>query len=1396
MACSNELLHLRLLRDDLGDLDIEDIQDELIDRQIFTRADCEQLLAEVNLDHRLDLMFTILEHKLHSGKIMIVKDFLSVLEPFYRWIVEKHEEELKKGKTSSIKKNSPIDKYLSYQTNSNIPNIDELNVYRRKDLWQIQKCLKELKHGVRGRRYLFVEGGFGTGKWTLVSQACENYSIVHRMGFKIFYLNLANCNAPEQTLELLENLSIQMETDYKSDDITYNGRYPTNEIQLRIRKLRQRIEDKFPSCLLVLSHVRDPKLIKDFDLKCKTLVITSNKDVIASVNVTERLVHTLGRGFTENESMELFGKALRLKSDHLPKEAHDIHHTCRGNPFVIKLIARKMSEYGSAYDNASDATVVGIWCKLAHDLKSQSITIENMTIKSILEQLSPEEQEAFRSLVIFRDNVKIPQVVLQRYWALSAAETETRATKLINKGLLDKRYWKDQQIFYVLHYVCYSFLLKENPNDKHANLHRRLVESYRIEEAMNNRRELDLLQFFPNDNYFHFYIANHLEKSQMFPLFSNLFLDFGFLEQKLRYTGLPNTVGDLRLYQKHIFVQERDPESYAETLHDFLMSVEVLLSKSADTCLLQLALNCRGLIAEKAETQALRYNNRVWFCDIDHTHQHQLVQVPKPPIKVRFQNTSSALVSLDNNQISMVDLSPWYSAPVTIFDGNQGSVQLMHIANKMLVALDEAGSVNVWSMKNVPSDRNARQHESDSWNVRLRSQNLRPQDPSDRFSSFCIVKKKTPPDSCEMFAITEKGGLYIYNGFNTFTEHTRFNTKISKTYIMKPLIDDPLRIPKILLLTENNIGVIFNLSSTSVEHSFEEHRVINVHYIRNALISVSSNQIRLRRLKRNNRNQLESSNPEVIYNTPSQHRITCSAISDDSLYVILGTTQGISIFSIRDQCEVLRTNISHSILDVDIHPLDDDQFRYMLISSSEDSGNVINMYSLMVTPAKQLISNQFQLQGSSSFLADLDHQPVTIKTVDRKRIIQELQYGVFPDRDDFCQSTQLVENKPLTSELKRCVQSRSGFYVGLKNGKVLRLSQWANPGDGTEPENVLALGKAITVLKYYDDLQVLVAATEDNCIVRFEEDADIEIKEEVCECYLHKDQYLVLVYEHCAVEILNVETKQIEFRLGQSLTYGASVCDEQYLIICTTNGAIYQLGFKADENETPFLQELHVYAPPENIPLRRISSCALSANGELLAVGYKHGAIEVYSMDEHRLIATLDSHKAAVASLYFSPWKDPNCPHILVSVGEQIAFWNLDYVINNPRLDSTDFKRRSNRYKSRSALNSPAMDIRRTSMGSSGVASPLAASPARNGSLIFDFNEAGRHWLGKTGPSDKPHLLSCIKLIGSTQKLTFNGDFSKFFTIDDEGYLYYLRLYEPGRDCSKLAPPNGSSLLI
>lgn len=133
----------------------------------------------------------------------------------------------------------------------------------------------------------------------------------------------------------------------------------------------------------------------------------------------------------------------------------------------------------------------------------------------------------------------------------------------------------------------------------------------RIPEALNKRSELNLLQL-PNDNYFHYYIGYHLKGAgtAYHPLYKQLYNDFGFLEQKLRYSGLSNTLGDFKLYGDQIC-----DRSVFDDLTEFLAYIEEYLSISEDTCLLQYALSKDRYIGALARQQAERFNDRIWFSD-------------------------------------------------------------------------------------------------------------------------------------------------------------------------------------------------------------------------------------------------------------------------------------------------------------------------------------------------------------------------------------------------------------------------------------------------------------------------------------------------------------------------------------------------------------------------------------------------------------------------------------------------------------------------------------------------------------------------------------------------------------------------------------------------------------
>lgn len=165
--------------------------------------------------------------------------------------------------------------------------------------------------------------------------------------------------------------------------------------------------------------------------------------------------------------------------------------------------------------------------------------------------------------------------MLQLYWSKSAIEVENIVTKFDKFYLLEKHNFLVQQCSLPFHY--YSYLAQVVSDEEKKQMHCQLVQSYKyvlslhiyiyhylielinhivffcsIESLIATRTEPNMITLFPDDKYFYFFIGYHLKNAGMFSLFPKLYLDLGFLEQKLRATGLPNTIGDLKKYSKFI----------------------------------------------------------------------------------------------------------------------------------------------------------------------------------------------------------------------------------------------------------------------------------------------------------------------------------------------------------------------------------------------------------------------------------------------------------------------------------------------------------------------------------------------------------------------------------------------------------------------------------------------------------------------------------------------------------------------------------------------------------------------------------------------------------------------------------------------------------------------------
>lgn len=136
----------------------------------------------------------------------------------------------------------------------------------------------------------------------------------------------------------------------------------------------------------------------------------------------------------------------------------------------------------------------------------------------------------------------------------------------------------------------------------------------------------------------------------------------------------------------------------------------------------------------------------------------------------------------------------------------------------------------------------------------------------------------------------------------------------------------------------------------------------------------------------------------------------------------------------------------------------------------------------------------------------------------------------------------------------------------------------------------------------------------------------------------------------------------------------------------------------------------------------------------------------------------------------------------MVSISEEICFWNITHVLNNP-IESSSI--RSSQRFNRSRLDKRTSITNGNNSNSNGCNGNNHLQPNTFANILTNcdinngnYQQNGTNpWIGKTGATDKPELLSCIKFVGSsTEKLFVNSSFDEFLTIDNEGEIYYLRI--------------------
>lgn len=1031
------------------------------------------------------------------------------------------------------------------------------------------------------------------------------------MNFRIYWLNVSKCCTQELVLEKMHRLKVLLQAD--DLDIkynTYSGNTKNEIIHMRnyLRKILEQPE--FKECLIVLTDVQDENIVKAFDLKCKIFMTTrhiENLEYIPSSNKTTLEIH---KGFLHQESMELFSKAF---NEHLPPDMPNyiekFHEICNGHPFIMCLIAKTFQNFKESENNRK--TRCDKWMKNLSEYKLQDKDNQiKMSVEESLKFLDVRHQICYKKMVIFTDNSDIPFKVLEKIWETDSHQTEEIVLKLTKYSLIEKPISEEYDKACSLHYLHFHFLKQQVPEVDQRIYHRHLIEKYEIEKIIRERKELDL--DFPNDNYFYYFIPYHLKGAKMDHLF-DLYLDFGFLEQKMRLTLLPNTVGDLIRFEKEITRNEPEREKLLAELIDFLTKSEQLIFKSNDVNLLQCALTSFGSVQEAAQNQMKKFTDRVWMDDVNHEeNQTQIVQLTggSQPQLVRFVKPNDnlvCLISLQDNNILLHDISQDYPDDPVLYRNELSHSMITDMQvfrNHAFLTLNDHGKLSIYTLKHSPTRRvsgPSRVTTSRSLDSLYSKFLHRLEGGADTFTCFNVFEHQTTADKLQIDLMigTIQGNIKFYQWkANKFEENKKIQIKTGFNHLfrMAHILHDYV----LLLNRHGEIQYISLINSGSLAASrpwnplkspINLHQSICVHTKSPISLCVSKHKVV------QVTHETVRKSPQCVFieyddvfmadDEFDNNKILSSTMSKDAEYLILGTTKGIIVINRFNKKVIFRRNVSDQVLSLDIYRYQDEAL-YILSSVFKDAGHIISLYGFNDNHDElAMMSNEMNFfVGEDLFDIKKSADDWQMVAVDTKR---HIHYRL--STDDFTESTGKFE---FQFQIKKISCHGEKVIVGCTNGAVLSTDQY----NQTTP--LATLMSEITYLECFDDA-VLASC---NCSFKIV-DINKEFYGKLTKAYRFKERQLLLVKKNCAIELLDTESKTLTWSkllVDKASSTAQAYCDG-VVAIATTLDTIVIWRVNEEQDANLEIRTIRVNSP--------VTALALSNDKNVLAVGCFNGVIEV-----------------------------------------------------------------------------------------------------------------------------------------------------------------------------------------
>ncbi|XP_063994993.1 apoptotic protease-activating factor 1-like isoform X2 [Diachasmimorpha longicaudata] len=1169
--------------------------------------------------------------------------------------------------------------------------------------------------------------------------------------------------------------------------------------------------DLHKNALLVLDDVWDKEIIKTFDFNCKTLVITTDIDLLED---RPKEVVEMTKGFMETESLTLFAKVLNVQITELPQEAKDIHHACNGIPILIDLFAAQFSDFREAMTGDSERVRWKYYleCLRKKDRTNKAfkdfLDMQEAIFDLCIDRLPEPTKTYYRSLVIFSEDVNISSKTLEILWNTNVCGAEEQMKDLCNKSLVAREWNKDLKTYvYGVHDLLLDHLRKKLTSEELLMMHRDFVEKYR--SYCNG----DFSKL-PKDNYSFAYIGYHLEQANLLEEFPDLYLDFKFIYAKICNSGISDLLIDLKKYRRHIVGNNSEMEAKVIDLEQFLMAeVKILAEHRKRDCLdlVQIGINhhIRGYLHETALRLAESQPMHLYLCHKQQARRKEYAKSDEVPIKlttVNFTNNENRiLLGSNHGDVILWDMKNRGHTP---FCGHEKNSKIIKVIvsekGEFFVALNDRGFIkrfllNSQSDDDTLSDTSSHIHTPREKQVSYKYIHKIPEDQSCTTYSFHdqfitdIADMALRSDDRRLAACTKKGFFRIWDieGRVLFTgrvekrtiDHLAFAHKIPMLFfvdteegvitVYSPSINDEYE-----YLTTYRPARCTGKERKRLKGKktlfFNEIKTDSVEIIRMLLVTNMETIC----VRWNYTDQGQLSNPatkisigiDPELNPDTEFR--AATLTHQDQYIVIADSKG--IIRVYDDYNNINPKAEYSgtAISLDSYCLASDTH---LIIAGEN-----NLTYKWTFQCESNLPLSVRIPKFDALVRSIDQVDIVAQVINKKICVFE-GHELIADTDsegdiidlNLCGDREQIMYVEKKGHLEAFAYSIRIYNYRQRTNKVLRrLTTYKGPI------------KFLQVNQSYAP----VWKEEDNLKIAVYSNVWAEAKETGNVINLHtiENEYVLTVSDQGKIIIWKVVDAAWDILCRESGNQCHNVCvsalnsQENMLTLLKTTGEMTIYNIIKDRTRDGEITSMAIEHRVSVNYNKKLTCGSFSPNGKFLALGLEDGVIMIYDVELNKSYGELSLHCHSVVQLHWAP-ETIGIP-ILLSVNyDDMAWWNIALLQDEKKIN-----RRSRTGVPKSSTTptlgmSPRGSMRMSASQSTATISDLVERLENNGIGKRDDSDANnirQFWGSKVAKySNKPSLLGVVQLPHSQPKVCVSNDFKKFLLVDVHGSTYTYKLF-------------------